>query len=211
MKHKLIILIPLFLFLAFSFKAFSQTHTSNPVDIVIGKPPTSSPGTGGSGPSSINASSCPIPGGRVTCGSKNVPVSGCGHCSVGYENYPCNYHSLQFAIDISAPALAPIYMPLVDGKKIRWTFSHQTVHSDGITAIQYYGGIDDDTQEQYWIQFHHAQPGSGGGTIFSGDRGANICQTGCKTGSGPHVHVEFAKIDSSGNKIWQEAPNYFCR
>jgi hypothetical protein len=107
--------------------------------------------------------------------------------------------------------LDPVYMPLINGQAVRWTFSHQLVKDDKITSIQYYGGINDKTQEQYWLQLHHTQPGSGGGTIFSGDRGATLCQSGCSTGSGPHVHIEFALIDSNGNKIWQEAPNYFCR
>lgn len=187
-------------------KVYGQDHSSNTVTTRVGNPPPSPDNS-----ESIDATSCPIPNGTITCGSKAVPVSSCGHCGIGYEGYPCNYDSLKYAMDVGAHPLDPIYMPLVNGKKIRWTFSHQTVHTDGITAIQYYGGIDDDTQEQYWIQFHHTKPGSGGGTIFSGDRGATVCQSGCSTGSGPHVHIEFAKIDSAGNKLWQDAPSYFCR
>lgn len=193
------------LIFAFTLKVLAQTHSSNPVDIIIGNPPVSSSGNGGS----INASSCPIPGGRITCGSRNVPIAGCGHCGVGYGNYPCNYEGLNYAMDIAASPLDPVYMPLVNGKNIRWTFSHQLLN-DSLTAIQYYGGIDEETQEQYWIQFHHTKPGSGGGTIFSGDQGATICAPGCSTGSGPHVHVEFAKISDSGVKTWQDGPNYFC-
>ncbi len=202
------ILVFLIASLLFAVNAAAQEHSSNPVTTIIGNPPITS---NGSGPDSIDASSCPIPNASPSCGSKNVPVNGCGHCGVGYGNYPCGYEGIQYAMDVPTGPLSPIYMPLVNGKEIRWTFSHQMVKNDGITAIQYYGGTDDETQEQYWIQFHHTQPGSGAGTISSGDRGANTCQTGCDTGTGPHVHIEFAKVDSSGNKIWQDAPNYFCR
>ena len=199
------LLLPVIGMLFLAAQVFAQNHSSNPVDIIIGKPPVSSGGSGGS----INASSCPIPGGKITCGSENVPVSGCGHCGIGYGGYTCNYPGIHYAMDIGASPLAPVYMPLVNGKSIKWTFSHQLLN-DPLTAIQYYGGTDEETQEQYWIQFHHTKPGSGAGTIHSGDQGAIICEIGCITGSGPHVHLEFAKISDSGEKLWQDAPNYFC-
>lgn len=193
--------------MTFSLVGVVIAQSSSSVTTRIGNPPQT--------PDSIDATSCPIPNGVISCGSLGVPVNDCGHCGIGYEDWPCNYHSLSYSMDVISPngtgPLDPIYMPLVNGQVIRWTFSHQTVHSDGITAIQHYGGVNDNTQEQYWIQFHHTQPNSDGGTVFSGDRGANLCQAGCKTGSGPHLHVEFAIVDSSGNRIWQDAPNYFCR
>lgn len=213
MKKRIIIILTACL-LIFALKAYAQDHSSNTVITKIGNPPVSS------SDESIDATSCPIPSGVITCGSENAVVSGCGHCTADYIGGDSglrsmcsdpNYPGIHYAMDVGAKPLDPIFMPLVNGKKIRWTFSHQAVDGDGITAIQYYGGIDDDTQEQYWIQFHHTKPGSGGGTIYSGDRGANVCQSGCKTGTGPHVHIEFAKIDNSGNKTWVDAPNYFCR
>ncbi len=206
MKKIIILTLPLLLVVLLTVAAYSQEHSSNTVTTKVGSPPQ-----GSSGPESIDATSCPIPNGNITCGSRSVPVPGCGHCGIGYESYPCNYNSLAYAMDIGAQPLDPVYMPLVNGKKIRWTFSHQTIGPDGITAIQYYGGTDEETQDQYWIQFHHTAPGSGGGEIYSGEKGAQICQSGCSTGSGPHLHIEFAKIDNSGNQSWQDAPNYFCK
>lgn len=182
----------------------AQQSASSSVRTTIGNPPTI-------------ASSCPIPGGVPSCGSERVPVntstSGglCGHCGAGYGGYVCDYPGIHYAMDIPGTPLQPIIMPSVDGAKIKWVFNHQSVGSDGITAIQYYGGTDENTGDQYWIQFHHTLPGSGSGIHYSGEEGAKICQTGCDTGSGPHVHVEFAKVSSSGQMLWQDAPLYFCK
>jgi hypothetical protein len=205
MRKYLILIIPLLLVAFLSYKAYAQDHASNIVITKIGTPPTST-----NGGSVTDPSSCPIPNGSITCGSERVPVGGCGHCGVGYGDYSCSYEGIHYAMDVGAKPGDPVYMPLVDGKKIRWTFSHQQIN-DSLTAIQYYGGVDEDTQEQYWIQFHHTVPGSGGGSLYSGDQGATVCAPGCSTGSGPHVHIEFAKISDSGTRVWQDAPNYFCR
>ncbi len=161
MKKYIFLIIPLLRIVFLAREAYAQDHASNIVVTKIGNPPVSS-----SGGSVTDPSSCPIPGGSITCGSESVPVSGCGHCGVGYGNYSCGYEGIHYAMDVGAKPGDPIYMPLVDGKKIHWTFSHQQVN-DSLTAIQYYGGIDEDTQEQYWIQFHHTAPVSGGGSLNS--------------------------------------------
>ncbi len=205
MKKYIILIVPFFLISFLTYKAYAVDHSSNIVVTKIGNPPISSGGGAVTDPSS-----CPIPGGQISCGSENIPVGGCGHCGVGYGNYTCGYPGIHYAMDVGAKPGDPIFMPLVDGKNIRWTFSHQQLN-DSLTAIQYYGGINEETQEQFWIQFHHTAPGSGGGTLSSGDQGATICATGCSTGTGPHVHIEFALINENGERIWQDAPNYFCR
>ncbi len=206
MKKYLTLILPIALIGFLAFRVYAQDHSSNTVKTKVGNPPAGSGGTGGD--SAVDASSCPIPNGTITCGSQNVPVNGCGHCGIGYEKYPCDYEGLHYAMDIGAGFGDPVYLPLVNGANILWSFSHQSVSNDSAQAIQYYGGTDEKTGEQYWIQFHHTQPGSGGGTLHSGEKGANVCQT-CNV-DGSHVHIEFAKISDSGQKTWQDAPNYFC-
>lgn len=172
---------------------------SNTVTTKVGNP-----SSGGS------IASCPIPNGIITCGSKNVPINGCGHCGLGYEAYManCTYPGIYYAMDIAGADFTNVILPSVSGKIIQWTFSGQT-NNIGNQAIQLYSGTDSSTGEKFWIQFHHTQPGSGlSGTRSSGEIGAKICGDGCGMG---HVHVEFAKIDPSGGTVWQDAPDYFCR
>lgn len=163
-------------------------------------------GIGGSG----GVAGCPIPNGAITCGSKNVPVNGCGHCGVGYEQYMgnCTYPGIYFAMDIGGKDLQDIILPSVSGNTIEWTWYDQT-NATSNQAIQRFSGTDNATGQKYWIQFHHTDPGSGNsGTHQSGEVGARICGNGCSMG---HVHVEFAKVDPSGNNVWVDAPNYFCK
>lgn len=199
--RKIVILIIAILFLQASIVyAQAQFRTdSNTVTTRIGNPV-------------LGEFSCPISGGSVTCGSKNIPVNGCGHCGQGYGEYIslCSYEGIHYAMDIGGSALQNVILPSVNGKILSWTFAGQS-NNKGDQAIQQYTGTDVSTGEKYWIQFHHTQPGSGrAGTHPSGNVGAQICN-GCNAGSGLHVHVEFAKIDTSGAFVWQDAPAYFCR
>lgn len=170
---------------------------SNIVRTVVGNPP-------------IPVSVCPIPTGTITCGSKNVPVNGCGHCGIGYEAYMknCTYEGINYAMDIGGNDFQDVILPSVDGVSIQWTFSDES-NATNNQAIQLYSGTNLSTGEKFWIQFHHTSPGSGNpGTHESGERGANICGNGCEM---KHVHVEFAKIDTSGKTVWLDAPDYFCK
>lgn len=170
-------------------------------------------------PISGNVAACPIQGGTVTCGSKNVPVNGCGHCGMGYEAYMDNckyekYEGINYAMDIGGGDFTPVLLPSVNGKIIEWSFVNETNRKnkgekDGPQAIQLYSGTDTSTGEKFWIQFHHSAPDSGNpGTHGSGTQGATVCGDGCNM---RHIHVEFAKIEPSGKMSWQDAPNYFCR
>lgn len=164
-------------------------------------------------PLAIDASSCPIPSGVPSCGSKNVPRSGCGHCNAAYEAAygACTYDSIPFAIDIPSPEGSSIILPAIDGESIRWTWlDPQTLNNAKNTAIQRYSGLNEETGDQYLIKFHHTAPGSAGGTKYSGETGARICTSPCSYGTGPHVHTEFAKVSSSGPEEWVDAPLYFC-
>lgn len=200
-------LITLFIFISlftFTKNVHAQLQsTSNIVTTDVGTP-------------IITSAICPIPNGIITCGSKNMPIGGCGHCGVGYEAFMknCTYPGINYAMDIGGADNAPVILPSVNGKTISWTFVDQTNEVrppllGASQAIQLYAGTNTETGEKYWIQFHHTNIGSGvPGTHLSGERGANICSGGCNMG---HVHVEFAKVDTSGNNVWVDAPTYFCK
>ncbi len=159
---------------------------------------------------------CPIPNGTVTCGSEHVIVSGCGHCTQEYISIDpaqlsplCtdpNYPGIHYAMDIGGNDFQNVILPSVEGKIINWAFLGQT-NNIGNQAIQIYSGTEPSSGEKYRIQFHHTDPGSGGGNLSSGDIGAKICGNGCNM---HHVHVEFAKVTSSGTE-WVDAPSYFCK
>lgn len=170
---------------------------SNTVTTRVGNPPTIE-------------YACLIPNGIITCGSKNVPVNGCGHCGIGYEAHMknCTYPGIYYAMDIGGTDFQNVILPSVEGKSISWSFVDQT-NATPNQAIQIYVGTDAASGEKYWIQLHHTAPGSGkSGTYASGETGAQICGNGCGMG---HVHVEFAKVDTSGRNIWVDAPDYFCK
>jgi hypothetical protein len=167
------------------------------------------PGGGGQLPSTNTGPlSCPVSGGRsqVTCGGKFSPVNGCGHCGIGYEQYMSGctpgYEGINYALDIAAPAGAPIYLPTIENDTIQWTFLSQRITGGG--AIQRYAGRNTKTQEQYFIQFHHTESGSGKpGTRLSGELAGQICLS-CKYNN--HVHVEL----ENGNSSYLEASRYLC-
>lgn len=199
MKKVTIGLPLLILALLFSTQAFGATlrTDSNP-------PATTKVGT----PASIAV--CPIPGGPINCGSKAVPINGCGHCGVGYEGFMsnCTYPGIYFAMDIGGRELQDVILPSVNGATIEWTWYDETNRSSN-QAIQRFSGTNTSTGEKYWIQFHHSDPGSGNkGSHQSGETGTRICGNGCGMG---HIHVEFAKVDPSGSNTWVDAPNYFCK
>jgi hypothetical protein len=162
------------------------------------------------GSPTVQASSCPIPGGIPSCGSRNEPRGGCGHCDAAYTAaYGCGYESLAYALDVPGSYGADIFLPTIGGNNIRWTFLDQPKNVNR-TAIQRYGGTDEKTGEQYMIKFHHSAPRSGGGTKLSGEVGARICDSPCDVGTGPHVHIEFARVNGDGSYSWIDAPLFFC-
>jgi len=180
-------------------------------------------------------SDCPIPGGTVTCGSKMTPVvynnslsqqqgeNECGHCGVGYpaaatQAY-CGYVGTQYAIDVvqntSDPTgndFASVYLPQIAGHTVAWTRIYE--ENQGNEAIQGYSGTDLTTNQKYYLQFHHTQPGSGAPentTLHSGDVGAKICGDGCNE---YHVHIQIASgadLSAANNGGWLDATQLFCR
>lgn len=194
----------IFLFLAFFFilstSASAQLQTdSNIIRTRVGNP-------------QIQASSCPIPGGVPSCGSRNEPRAGCGHCDASYTRSfgcPVDYPSLAYALDVPGSYGQDVILPLIGGAQIRWTFLDQPKNVNN-TAIQRYGGLNEATGEQYMIKFHHTAPGSGSGTKNSGAVGAKICSAPCDDGTGPHVHIEFARVNNDGSYTWLDAPLFFC-
>lgn len=195
MKVLFFFLVTLFLTAGAAFAQNALHSESNTVTTRVGNP------VGG-------VAACPIPSGQITCGSKNVPVNGCGHCGLGYDAYMsnCSYPGIYYAMDIGGSDFQDVILPSVNGKIITWVFLAET-NNVGNQAIQNYSGTDSSTGEKYRLQFHHTAPGSGGGTHSSSEVGAKICGNGCGMG---HVHVEFGKITPSGTD-WVDAPNYFCK
>lgn len=200
-KVKKLLAAVVFLLAMVSFEAgvvFAQNlleTKSNSVTTRVGNPPAS-------------ASFCPIPNGTITCGSKNVPVNGCGHCGIGYEAHManCTYEGINYAMDVAGSDFQEIILPSIQNVSISWTFVGESIK--GNQAIQQYSGTNLSTGEKYWIYFHHTSPGSGSlGTHVSGERGAAICGNGCNMG---HVHIEFARIETVGKPVWLDGPNYFC-
>lgn len=212
MKYKIYfntLAVFILLFSLFFFAITVLAVSSNPVTTKVGDPRVEAPGV--NPPSSQNASSCPIPQGVITCGSKNTPISGCGHCGVGYgeENtraYCRAGSGNDQAIDISGVDFQEIQLPKLNGHIIKWTFLRQ---QEGTPTTQVYSGKDMLTGDQFIIQFHHTERDSGnGGEHFSGEKGGQICGNGCeKRVSMGHVHVQLAS--STGD--WFDATQYLCK
>lgn len=150
--------------------------------------------------SSSGLVSCPIPGATVTCGSKFTPRYDCGHCGLNYPDTTnsCsnpNYIGINYAEDIGGNDLQPYVFPSIGGHNIDWTFSSQTSSSPGVTLN--YSGIDPLTNDQYWLEYHHSDAGSNVSSGKSGETAGRICGNGC---GARHVHVELAKVGSSGRQ-----------
>ncbi len=155
---------------------------------------------------------CPIAGGTastVTCGSFFTLRSGCGHCraDAGYANYMrnCNYEAINYAEDIDGAAGQDVFLPSINGRTIDWALINITPSSIG--SIRYYSGVNTQTNEEYWIQFHHVDGGYGITRGISGNVGGRICitQSSCS-----HVHVEFSIVTPGGGRIPQDAPLFLC-
>ena len=159
-------------------------------------------------PVQTQTASCPIPSGKISCGSKFTPINGCGHCGLAYESYMnnCTYDAINYAIDVEGNAGESIYLPSINGKSIAWTFREEQACGSG--SCQIYTGIDEQTKDQYYIRFHHTEAGSGvSGKHTSGTIGARVCLT-CKSNN--HVHVELGSGDPTGNQ-YLDAAQYLCR
>lgn len=198
MKNVLVVFSLFIFLLLLGGVAYAQLQTdSNEVRTRVGNP-------------QIQASSCPIPNGVPSCGSRNEPRAGCAHCDTRYTvDHGCGYPSLAYALDVPGDYGQEVILPSIGGAQIRWAFLDQPKNVNN-TAIQRYGGLNEATGEQYIIKFHHTAPGSGSGTKLSGEIGARICSEPCEVGTGPHVHIEFARVNNDGSYIWLDAPLYFC-
>lgn len=157
------------------------------------------------------ASSCPIPGGTVTCGSSATSASNCSHCGKGYVG-SCNYEGIHYAIDVALPVSKtgdPVFLPQIKGHNVLWKFLNESAGGSG--AIQTYTGTDQATQEKYYIEFHHTLTGTGAGpgkTLLSGGLGGNICGAQCETK--PHVHIELGSGEALKSNYLDAALN-LCR
>lgn len=155
---------------------------------------------------------CPIAGGtavNVTCGSFFTLRSGCGHCraDAGYANYMrnCNYEAINYAEDIGGAAGQDVFLPSINGGTVEWALINITPSSIG--SIRYYSGVNTQTNEEYWIQFHHVDSDYGIARGISGNVGGRICTT---QSSCNHVHVEFSTVTPGGGRTPQDAPLFLC-
>ncbi len=209
MKKALFILgfIVLFLTIANVVLAQQSGTKSNTVVVEVGNPPKDS--------------SCPIPGAKLTCGTKDNPKGGCGHCNASYVStwsYLADIcknekSGLAYGLDVTgssgtAADGTPALLPKANGKNVDWTFVEQEKGTSGF--IQKYKGIDADSKS-YWLQLHHTEYNSGvgnstvGATAKSGDTGGKIC---CGES---HVHVQLGTTDTNGVITWQDPTQYFCQ
>jgi hypothetical protein len=173
--------------------------------------------------------SCPIPGGTITCGSLSTPRGGCAHCSAAYKSTSfyrdtcdrdingriienrclCDkYPATSTGLDIAGAGGTPIILPSINNHIVVWThLSPEEGNSN--QAIQKFTGIDQTTEQSYYLQFHHTKPGSGR-SGQSGQVGANICST---TACGEeHVHVQIGNSGNSpGSTGWMDAAATMCQ
>lgn len=155
-------------------------------------------------PALASVGECPIPNGRILCGSQFTPMNGCGHCLPGYgQPSACIHDGTRYALDINARPSQSIHLPSVNESVVQWVFARQEARAS--QAIQAYAGREA-SGKQYYLQLHHTQPGSGntkggtpgevGGTIWSG---------------GDHVHVQIGVGDNLSNTKWLDTPQYMCK
>jgi len=117
----------------------------------------------------------------------------------------CNYEEIKYAEDIGGSAGQEVVLPSINNASINWTLVKEG-SSSTLGSIRYYSGENPETHDQYWLQFHHVDSGSGVSEGVSGDRGGRICTTSSDCN---HVHVEFSSI-TTGGRVPQDAPLYLC-
>lgn len=170
--------------------------------------------------------SCPLDGGKITCGSKNHPVNGCGHCGLGYDSsaIQCNaeYQNGTFnAIDISNMPPGdlkirgePIYLPYIGSNNIEWKYLKQDV-TDGIAteARQQFVGYDKVNVKSYFLQYHHTEllssPPPSGKAYNSGEIGARICRIPSRASNCDHVHTQILPGTAIDHSKWLDAAIVF--
>ena len=155
---------------------------------------------------------CPIAGGTaatVTCGSFFTIRSNCGHCrpDAGYANFMnnCNYEAINYAEDIGGISGQDVILPSINGATIDWMLIDVLPSNPGYK--RYYSGINNRTNDEYWIQFHHVDADYGVTSGTSGGVGARICTSSPDCS---HVHVEFSTVTPGGGKTSQDAPLFLC-
>lgn len=157
---------------------------------------------------------CPIAGGtaaNVTCGSFFTLRSSCGHCrpDAGYANYMnlCTYayEAINYAEDIGGASGQDVILPSINGAVIDWTLID--IRTSTVGSTRHFSGVNRQTYEEYWIQFHHVDASYGISSGKSGDVGARICTSSPECN---HVHVEFSTVTPGGGKTSQDAPLFLC-
>lgn len=178
-----------------------------------GPVPTGSPGP-------ISGDICPAASRNIICTSAfDDQTHRCKHCLDGL--YPggsaalqCRYPGTYYAIDVLAGRGETVYLPTIAGKSIKWRFIDGGEGSSGQRILKY-SGIHEPTGEQYYLQLHHSEPGSGNpGEHMSGEPGGRVCTLNIP-GECDHTHVQIASgayfpAGGSGS-MWLDAAAYMCR
>lgn len=155
-------------------------------------------------PQVAEASDCPIPNGRIQCGSQFTPLNGCGHCGVKYGGDFSNctkFEGTKYALDVDAAVSQPVYLPKVSGEVIQWDY-----RTPGGT-IQKYAGTGVGSHKKYYLQLHHTRPGS------SNPKGGLAGEIGAVIGTGTnHLHIQIGEGgNNQADTKWLDAAQYFCR
>ena len=170
------------------------------------------------------AGTCMPPGGPYSCGTRNHPINGCGHCGIGYprasyckaDDTARNAGGNAEAIDITHKPLASVPLPFIKGHSVIWHHDLDTFFSDNsdpYASYQEYSGTDTVTRKKYIIRYLHTQHRSGiplGTNANSGVEGVKVCLQWVRNGAvtqGNHIHIQ---IYDGQIKKWVEATDYYC-
>lgn len=171
---------------------------------------------------------CPIPSGKVSCGTFYTPINGCGHCGLNYNpdsvrRFCGPFPDTKWGMDIDGVDYQDIFLPKINRHIITWTFREQEPKEQDLSkgsgeAIQKYTGVDEVTRDTYYLQFHHTQPSSGripGQSYQSGEVGGKICGVLPSTRQNcgeRHVHVQLGSGGGSqADTQWIDVAKYLCR
>ena len=196
--------------------ANGKTFTANAsTEIIVGTPP-------------ITAFSCPVFGGRITCGSTTTEANGqethdtsglsCYHCDEKYiaanGTAVCNWPGNDKAIDVVGSLNQSVYFPAIDGQKVVWQLVRE-----GNDLNYTYNGSNQKFREfsakvngtDYMLQIHHLVDDN----LLSGKSGFNSGDVLGKLAgfdgneSSPHAHIQLQRAG-----VWTAADDptlKFCQ
>lgn len=159
------------------------------------------------------ASTCPIPGSKMTCGPSKPTLTyystSCqgGHCAgnYGFPAYCSTYPSTVFGVDIAGAVGQEVLMPSITYPGTNEIHQLVCEYVGSMQGTQVWQIITqfkctDDTNKSVWIQFHHLQNNYNipvGIRVSTGNSVGLIAEDP----GGPHVHVQIGIDGTCGNSI----------